>query len=817
MNCRERQEFFSDLYDGDLPPDRRRDLESHLSACAECRSEYEIFSASLHALRESVAPVPGEAFVRRVVESARGETERQALFQNTGLRRPTTRRMTAPRRALWTFPAIAASALVAFALGFFVQKHAADRDMEELIGKMSPQHTPVVPPPDRNTGPTPEEVVAKVLEDQNIVKAAGGLMSKEISERLLRGEMLVDGQWVDGKKFVEDRVKEELAKTPESPDQGAAEARVIEKFDLVKRGDLMIPRRWAGALDRGQVLDASGEPRALADLFGEKFRALGLVEHNGKWMSPEQRTELLAARRIQIPPGASASALTKALDGLEIGAPVGFRNLMLYPLISTGERALEVTTLADASAADRVEITEEVNPSALQLRVRNKGDVDLALFAGEILLGGRHGRVVARDTIVPAKKDRSIDVFDVEPAELRDKTAFRRESGHPWAPVGMRRLLNEETGQAGIWASAYAFGGSVATADLYREHRAALAEFRTAMLDLRSAHPGMVGVAAAVGESIAHVEVYGSQALFAAHFERVVDSAAIEAIVAGQRKTKYPSDLPAGPLSVKRLVESALSAESDVDADAIVVRRNGARILGRALTAGGDPVRVIFFPDGPVTARPPLDLAVAPAKVQQVLRAYEARLQSPGSPRRTATLREMAMLPGEQARKAVIAHANTGSPFRRDAVEALGLRGDPAVAEQLLKWLKESRRENPVVMYPVLAQALARIGSEEALQVLIADVDPKSREIARAAAEYIPLLMFSVRNQNALADAVGSLITAMNRMPPEAGSDPQGQWTLRTLRLVTGKSFAGTIDYTLWWNDAANRAEFLELRKRARE
>jgi hypothetical protein len=549
---------------------------------------------------------------------------------------------------------------------------------------------------------------------------------------------------------------------------------------------------------------------------GDKVRELGLVQHEGQWMRPEERAELLAARRVERFGAGPATVVSRALEGLEIGPPLGFRNLMLYPLIAAGERAVAVTTLPEAVAADRVEITDDVN--ALQVRVKNKGDADIAVLAGEILLGGRHARVVARDTIVPAKKDRAVEVFDVEPAELRaaDKTAFRRESGHYWAPLGMRRLMSDEGGQAAVWGAILANGGRASTADLYREHRPALNEFRTALFGLRAAHPGMVGVAVAIGDSIASAEVFGSPALFAAHFDRILESAAIEAIVNHQRETRFPSDLPAGPLSVKRLAESAFGAELDDEGDSVVLRRNG-RILGRVLTSGNDAVRVLLFPDGPAAPRPALDLAVAPAKVQHLLKAYDARLQAPNTPpqRKTAVIREMAMLPGDHARLAVLDKAKPQAPYRRDAIEALGLRGDPAAGEQLLKWLKESRKD--VTTYSVLAQALARLGNEDAIHVLIGDLDPKLPVLARAAAEYIPLLMYSMRNPNALETAVGTLITAMNRMPPEPGSDPQGQWTLRTLRLVTGKSFAGTVDYTLWWNDPANRTEFLELRRRARE
>src|SRR5688572_6010228 len=132
MNSREHQEFFSDLYDGHLAPERTREMESHLAACPTCRAEYEEFSESLHALREGAVPVPGDPFVHRVVETVRSETERIALFQNTGVRRPTTRRTTAPQRSVWALPAIAASALVAFAIGFVVQKHAGDQVITDL-------------------------------------------------------------------------------------------------------------------------------------------------------------------------------------------------------------------------------------------------------------------------------------------------------------------------------------------------------------------------------------------------------------------------------------------------------------------------------------------------------------------------------------------------------------------------------------------------------------------------------------------------------------------------------------------------------------
>lgn len=814
MNCREHQEFFSDLYDGNLPGDRRRDLESHLSACADCRAEYEVFSTSLHALREAAVPAPGDAFVRRVVDSARGESERQVLFQNTGMRRPTTRRTTAPRRAMWAVPALAASALIAFALGFMIQKHSADQriqDLQDLLARNRevPQKTPVKKDPE----PTADEHIAAFIKDQNIVKVNGVWMAADIRDRLGRDEILVDGVWRDRKKFVNEAVMAEMAKLAGAPDPKEIEAKVLEKYDLVRHGDWIIPRPWAAALESGKYLDSEGEPRDLAALVEEKIRDLGFVEHEGQQMRPEQRNELLANRRIHKGDSAPASAVTRALDGLEIHAPLGFRNLMLYPLTASGDRALAVATLAESIEKDRVEITDV---DALQVRVRNKGDADIAVLAGEILIGGRHGRVVARDSIVPARKANVlVDVFDVEPAELRTNVNFRREtgSGHYWASLGMRRLLAEDAGQAGVWASMVSSGNRVSAAELYREHKQALLEFRAALIDLRTAYPSMTGVAVAVGDSIASLELFGTPALFAAHFDRVLESAAVEAIVHASRKTSSLSNLPAGPLSIRRLAENVFTAEHEVEGDSIVVRRNG-RILGRALAPNGEAIRVLLFADAPPAPRPPVDLSIAPAKVQHVIKAYLAALTGPNGARRGSVLREMAMLPGPLALKEVLEQAKPGSPFRKDAVEAIGLRGDPAASATLLKWLQEEgRKENPGLVYSALAQALARIGSEEAIHVLISHIEPRSKEASRAAAEYLPYLMSSVRDPNTFATAIGNLISALNRLPVDA-PDPQGAWQLKTLRQITGKSFVGTVDYQIWWNNPAERANFLEQRKR---
>jgi hypothetical protein len=70
VTCRDAREWFSDLLDEALEPDRRRDVEAHLAGCAECRVELDRLRATVAALRE-VEPARAPAgFVDRVLQRA---------------------------------------------------------------------------------------------------------------------------------------------------------------------------------------------------------------------------------------------------------------------------------------------------------------------------------------------------------------------------------------------------------------------------------------------------------------------------------------------------------------------------------------------------------------------------------------------------------------------------------------------------------------------------------------------------------------------------------------------------------------------------
>ncbi len=61
------KERMSDLYDGELSGDDRREAEAHLASCGECRAFYANLGSLTAGLSARPAPEEGEAFTRRVM------------------------------------------------------------------------------------------------------------------------------------------------------------------------------------------------------------------------------------------------------------------------------------------------------------------------------------------------------------------------------------------------------------------------------------------------------------------------------------------------------------------------------------------------------------------------------------------------------------------------------------------------------------------------------------------------------------------------------------------------------------------------------
>lgn len=107
-------------------------------------------------------------------------------------------------------------------------------------------------------------------------------------------------------------------------------------------------------------------------------------------------------------------------------------------------------TLSEARKEGSVEITEMESEDVNTLKVENKGTRPLLLLGGDLLMGGKQDRIVARDVIVPPGKTVNVEVFCVEHGRW-DNQSEHFEFKETVVPNDVRQAAAHD-GQSEVWA-----------------------------------------------------------------------------------------------------------------------------------------------------------------------------------------------------------------------------------------------------------------------------------------------------------------------------------------------------------------------------
>lgn len=107
-------------------------------------------------------------------------------------------------------------------------------------------------------------------------------------------------------------------------------------------------------------------------------------------------------------------------------------------------------TLSEARKEGTVEITEMENEDVNTLKVENKGTRPLLLLGGDLLMGGKQDRIVARDVIIPPGKTVNVEVFCVEHGRW-DNQSEHFEFKETVVPNDVRQAAAHD-GQSEVWA-----------------------------------------------------------------------------------------------------------------------------------------------------------------------------------------------------------------------------------------------------------------------------------------------------------------------------------------------------------------------------
>jgi hypothetical protein len=119
--------------------------------------------------------------------------------------------------------------------------------------------------------------------------------------------------------------------------------------------------------------------------------------------------------------GGKESAQEFAYGDYKLGEPITRDNVTIVPvsLVKTDAKTLtqdsDTLTLAEAKKLGVIEIIERPGEEEVNsLKVRNTGDRPILLLGGDLLLGGKQDRIVAKDVIVPPRSTVDVGVYCVE-------------------------------------------------------------------------------------------------------------------------------------------------------------------------------------------------------------------------------------------------------------------------------------------------------------------------------------------------------------------------------------------------------------------
>lgn len=208
-----------------------------------------------------------------------------------------------------------------------------------------------------------------------------------------------------------------------------------------------------------------------------------------------------------------------------------YKNLKIIPIRPKGPGGSAnvipgVITLSKAIEQGLVKVSERGTASTENvhwLRINNSSDEPVYIASGEIILGGRQDRMVAKDTILPpSKSDQYISVMCVE--EGRWSAKEKKFLYNNYANPTLRKILDQSKNQVLVWkeilsqlnysginAPSLAYAARRADKKYTPEHNGYFRFFQSKFKNADSTYTGFVCMS---GDKVIGCDIYAGNNLF---------------------------------------------------------------------------------------------------------------------------------------------------------------------------------------------------------------------------------------------------------------------------------------------------------------
>jgi hypothetical protein len=237
--------------------------------------------------------------------------------------------------------------------------------------------------------------------------------------------------------------------------------------------------------------------------------------------------------------------INEYLEQAKVGGQQSYKNLAVFPLLSTYAVDLDYLLLDEALSDGLIEVVEvDTEGSVPDLKVINKSPLTVLILDGEELVGAKQNRIVNTTILVPGNMTIIIPVSCVEQGRWHyDAPQFRSEKRVMAAAMRAKKAgkvslcLRENLGfradQGEIWDGIAemaqrrdAMSPSMAMSEIYKKDRASIQEY-TKHFSLIN---GQVGAAFMINGKVAGLDTFGKAESFSKIFEKLVGSYALDAL-----------------------------------------------------------------------------------------------------------------------------------------------------------------------------------------------------------------------------------------------------------------------------------------------
>jgi hypothetical protein len=237
--------------------------------------------------------------------------------------------------------------------------------------------------------------------------------------------------------------------------------------------------------------------------------------------------------------------INEYLGAAKVGRKQSYKNLAIYPLLSTYSMALDYILLDEALKETLIEVVEVDDAGDVpNLKVINKSERMVLILDGEELVGAKQNRIVNTTILIPGKATVLIPVSCVEQGRWNyDAPQFHSEK-RVMAPVmrakkagkvslSLRENLGFQSDQGEIWDGIAqiaqrrdAVSPSMAMSEVYEKDRPTIDEYvkHFRLID------GQVGAVFMINGEVVGLDSLGKAESFSKIFKKLVESYTLDAI-----------------------------------------------------------------------------------------------------------------------------------------------------------------------------------------------------------------------------------------------------------------------------------------------